>query len=447
MKENGATCLKKKWEKPKIEGLYERKERIRKEIEKNEVLLEELNRSNLEWLKGGVEGWLSAELGKEANEVVAREIEKLGLLPLEKLALLHILNMLPEEKDSYFCCKDDDPTPYLNAAKELGISEFVEKGERNYFISPSALKEGVALLKSRIIGCEKTEEVGLEKIVEGLKKEMEAIDKLEGKAKEMERVNKILKKFGLEKALPERMEWAVKILGKEGVLCGAVDTENGILALAKIFRTYYGFGDYEESVNVSVYKDGKEAYESKAYVVKKASSTSKDEKHLFREIKIEEVGECHVSLCMKSASSEIKEKFRKIMDEEEKKRFLALYEKAKKEAIESERKPHAIMPNYIKYKFYKGLVLPKELCDGTLIPYDEPEIVDEHLDFVKGVGAFVLKAQIDHCAVMGRQFRWTAVVVESNRRVKEHFIDNAWEYELEKGKKVINQNAKDFLSK
>jgi hypothetical protein len=76
------------------------------------------------------------------------------------------------------------------------------------------------------------------------------------------------------------------------------------------------------------------------------------------------------------------------------------------------------------------------MVTGRMVPYERPQIVDEYVDEEQGIGAIIIKSQIDHDAGFGKQYRWEGYVVDKNGNIKSVWSDNAYELELRKGKRI-----------
>jgi len=382
--------------------------------------------------------------------------------PQERLAVAAEIEGTPYEK-GFFCCPDDRPELFLDAMKELGLEEFISRGGDSYHVKDEDLDAAKDYLihkhKNLADNPEKAQELSM------LKQEKESIEKKkqenDEKIKELEiefkGYSKLIRCGNPIRKIENLMPWVIKFVGKENPTFVKVEAEKGVVAMLSDEWYYYGTGGCEYGVRATVMRDNPGNKESKYYKYRDPYDPRKDDwRYRFEEIEIVKIDEetVKVKLSKPSEKFEIEESFnvkkskkperREVLSEEEQRAWKANYDKIKEKLVEESYLPNAMMPDYINYRFYEGPSLPPGAGTGRMVPYERPQIVDEYVDEEQGVGAIIIKSQIDHDAGFGKQYRWEGYVVDKNGNIKSVWSDNAYELELRKGKR-IEMKAADLL--
>jgi len=223
-----------------------------------------------------------------------------------------------------------------------------------------------------------------------------------------------------------------------------IDTENNIGVILRDESHYYGSGGCEYGVNVVVMRDGKT--DSIYFKWRDPYNPKKDNRNwYFDEAEIIDFNDEEVEVTLNSGTHKTKFTFslpkqEKInlenrLTKEEQKAWMEGLNKEKERLLDAHYRENAIMPDYIDYRFHEG-VIPNEFTRGRMVGYEKPTVVDKLFDKRKGLGAIVIKAQIDHCAGFGKQYEWVGYVFNEKGESEQVFRDCAYELELRKGKRI-----------
>lgn len=385
--------------------------------------------------------------------------ENLKDIPSEEAAL--IVSGLYTFSHYNWCCPDDDKVTAPTLWEKLNITKYAEKGEN-----------GAGLDEKKILS--DVFEKNSTKEYEQFRKLSEEINQTKNKRKELGKlcgdIEGTLKCYNLlieGKQDPEKIEKEMPDFikqiknggsdgGKQNVIYATADPKQNVGVMLIDGWEYYGSGGSEYGVTVKILRDGNEVEEYFKY--RDPYSAEKDDKSLsFECAKIMKITKDSVKLELtprdkKTYGSTIKTfsikqdkagRNLETLTEKDQKQFKKMYSQTKEELLEKSYFSTATMPDYINFTFFTG-TLPQGATTGKRVPYDKPEVVSEYVDEKTGIGALVIKSQIDFQAGEGKQFAWRGYVINSKGKTTEKYYDCAYELQLKNGKRM-DIKAKDLF--
>lgn len=105
---------------------------------------------------------------------------------------------------------------------------------------------------------------------------------------------------------------------------------------------------------------------------------------------------------------------------------------------------HAKMPMSINFRFDPTVTrLPPEAMEQQ-VPYEKPYIMDRYTNHCTGEAVIILKAQIDHNAIDGKQYERVGYTINYQEEPKEVFRECRYESQIRHWD-IITTRAEDFL--
>lgn len=128
---------------------------------------------------------------------------------------------------------------------------------------------------------------------------------------------------------------------------------------------------------------------------------------------------------------------------QEQDRFSETFDRCKHMLIDRHFRKDAKMPARINLRF-TPTALPPDMIDHD-VSYEEPKTMDTYLDRKKGEAIIILKAQIDHDIVDGKQYEWVGYRIYPNGESKQIFRECRYESQIRNGD-IVTTKAEDLLS-
>lgn len=394
------------------------------------------------------------KLGAERKESV---IEKLLTFnnPLFQLAITEATGLTYVYDQGYTCCPDDNPSPYLNKMKKLGLDDLVSRVDDGYRIKEEKFVEArVALIQKCGNETQKTEMANVKTEIETTSNDLE---RLCAERNNLERNLRLLNAIDDAKISDDLKEYLISVINSiDGLKVIAPD-----IAVYHTSRSEHGTtGDVAYFDQANVYYFGQ--IKMQEWQWRDRYSASKDHHDLrfdeFNEIEVTKNGEqaiIQVELINKEHGNrwttfnfdKVKKVIpAKILTDEEQAEFSA------KATIEIEKimaektrlwelKPQMLFAS----RFPNGMSISMSTL-STSMPYRQPSIKDSTFHANLGVATFVIEEQIDH---RGRdpQIRHDLYVYkygDENAKI----VDEDHGYEMEGGAMLslisLEQNAVTF---
>lgn len=336
-------------------------------------------------------------------------------------------------------------------SEKLGLrkySEFV--GDRCYRIPQEVKDKAVNSLSKGLI--QENGKAEIDKLLDRVsnnKKEIEDKNKLKSAYWALNESKTDYEK--VEKEMPEFFDEITEERDKSRVEFAVADSKKNIGVIIRDDWNYYGSGGCEYGVTIIAFRDGKTKEEYFQY--RDAYSPDKDDwRYHFKEAEIVKVTNDNVTIKLKSNRerpfeitrtfplAKTKQQLETILSKEEQTRFIEKFNDAEREIIESNSRPNATMPDY-DASF--GMTVGGSFT-GRSVPYETPQIVSKYMDSKQGLGALVVKAQIDHGSGRGKQYGWYGYKISKDGKYSVVASDNAYQLELKDGKRIV-MKAKDLL--
>ncbi len=122
--------------------------------------------------------------------------------------------------------------------------------------------------------------------------------------------------------------------------------------------------------------------------------------------------------------------------------FLETFDDSKNMLIDQHFRKDARMPSRINLMF-DPIVLPPDMIDHD-VSYERPKIMDSYLDTKKGDAIIILKAQIDHDVVDGKQYERVGYRIDFYGKTKQLFRECRYESQIRSGD-IVTIKAEDLL--
>ena len=342
----------------------------------------------------------------------------------------------------------------------LGLHDFVEyKGKREYKIPDSTITNA---LESIITGKdkEKMDELG-EKSFQSMAHQ-KTIESENKRLKTLKRAYEIIKRngFDYESVHTENPAFIQNLIQETPeVDYTAINPDQEVIVTLTQESDWNGSGGSEYGITVNVTRDKKNI--SKYFKYRDRYSTSGDNKKLnFKTAEISEVDEEKVvvnltsnvegkdyemqeTFSIEKSKERSEDKVIEQLSEDEQEAWLKSFNSQVEKLIQDHYRENAIMPDYINFKFSETAPLFSQAC-GRMVPYDDVQIVNRYVDESKGVGAVIIKAQIDYAIGQGKQFEWVGYKFNKTGKPSVAYRKNAYQSHIKNGE-TIDIRAKELI--
>ena len=352
------------------------------------------------------------------------------------------------------CIKNED------IVNTLGLQEFVKyKGDRVYEIPDSAITNA---LESIITGKDKEKMDDLrDKLFQSMANQR-ILESENNRLKNLKKAYEIIQENGFDyESVHTESPAFIQNLIQETTKASytTINPDQDVIVTLTQESDWNGSGGSEYGVTVNVTRGRKNV--SRYFKYRDRYSSSGDNKKFnFKTAKISEINgeKVIVSLISNVEGKEYEtletfsiekseensgEGVIERLSEEEQKTWRESVNSQIQKLIQDNYRKQAIMPDYINFKFSETAPSFSQAC-GKMVPYDSVKIVNKYFDESKGIGAVIIKAQIDHAIGQGKQFEWIGYKFGKTGKPSVAYRKNAYQSQIRDGEK-INVRAKELL--
>jgi len=171
-----------------------------------------------------------------------------------------------------------------------------------------------------------------------------------------------------------------------------------------------------------------------------------------KHVKIEQLGsDIQITITLKSDTGEYstiftipeqENKTAPILSPEEQETFEKTFENAKESIAKLHFRTNGRMPMYINFIFWPSM--PGMPWMDQMIPYEQPEIYDTYIDTESWTGIIIIKAQIDHDVVDGKQYERVGYKINNEWIKNQIFRETRYQSQIMKWA-IITTRAENLL--